>query len=136
MYLLDTTVPSDLRKSGRVNPGLLAWVESTPIHLQYLSVITVIELRLGALQKTKNDPPQAIALHRWLDERVLPVFGNRLLPVTLEIAERCATLHVPTQRADRDMLIAATALVNDFTLITRNVRHFEPTGVRVFNPSV
>lgn len=77
---------------------------------------------------------QARSLHRWLAVQVLPTFAGRVLPVSLAAAERCAQLHVPTEREDLDMLIAATALVHDFSVVTRNVRHFQPTGVRIINP--
>ena len=131
MYLLDTIVPSELRKGRAANPRVIAWFDATPVELQYLSVATILELRVGALQREHDDPPQAEALHKWLDSRILPAFAGRILPVTLTIAERCA---IPTEREDLDMLIAATALVHDFTVVTGNVRHFEPTGVRIINP--
>ena len=82
----------------------------------------------------KRDPQQARSLHRWIDEKVLPAFDGRILPVTLAVAEHAAPLHVPTKRNDADMLIAATALVHGFTVVTRNVKHCEPTGVRLLNP--
>src|SRR5579875_3427175 len=134
MYLLDTTIPSELRKGLRGNLNVLQWVRRTPADLQYISVMTILELRLGALQKEKSDPAQAMALHRWIDESVLTGFRGRILPVSIEAAERCAALHIPTMRDDRDMLIASTALVHQFTVVTRNVRHFEPTGVPILNP--
>lgn len=134
MYLLDTTIPSELRKGPRANLGVLEWVRRTPVHLQYISVMTILELRLGALQREKDDPAQALALHRWIDQSVLIGFRGRILPISLAAAERCAALHIPTVRHDRDMLIASTALVSNFTVVTRNVRHFEPTGVPVLNP--
>jgi len=134
MYLLDTTIPSELRKGRGANRNVIAWLDSTPIDLQYLSVITVLEMRVGALQREQDDPSQASSLHRWLDTQVIPTFAGRILPVSLAVAERCAALHIPTEREDLDMLIAATALVHDFVVVTRNVRHFSPTGVRVINP--
>ncbi len=134
VYLLDTNVPSELRKGRRMNAGVKAWSDAMPKALQYVSVITILELRLGALRRENDDPVQAWSLHRWLDEGVLVDFAGRILPVTLEIADRCASLHIPTERASLDMLIAATALVHGFTVVTRNVKHFEPTGVRLVNP--
>lgn len=134
MYLLDTTIPSELRKGRGCHANVVAWFDATPIEVQYLSVVSVLEMRVGALQREQDDPPQATSLHRWLDRQVLPTFAGRILPVSLAVAERCASLHIPTEREDLDMLIAATALVFDFAVVTRNVRHFAPTGVRIVNP--
>jgi toxin FitB len=134
MYLLDTTIPSELRKGRGAHPNVVAWFDTTPIDLQYLSVVTILEMRVGALQRERDDPPQARSLHRWLDTQVLPNSAGRILPVSLAVAERCAPLHIPTEREDLDMLIASTALTHDFSVVTRNVRHFRPTGVRIVNP--
>lgn len=104
---------------------MVAWTRSVPRQLQFLSVISILEI---------DDPLQAKSLHRWLDENILISFAGRILPVSLGAAELCASLHIPTEREDLDLLIAATALFHDFTVVTHNVRHFEPTGVRVLNP--
>ena len=77
---------------------------------------------------------QARSLHRWINDQIVITFLGRILPVTLGAAEQCAALHIPTERADRDMLIAATALFHNYTVVTRNERHFAPTGVRIVNP--
>ncbi len=134
MFLFDTTVASELRKGRKAFPRLVSWVDSTPVELQYLSVVTILELRVGALLRERDDPRQAKSLHTWIDQSLIPNFVERILPISLEIAERCAPLHVPTEREDIDMLIAATALVHGFVVVTRNVRHFAPTGVRILNP--
>jgi len=65
---------------------------------------------------------------------VLPTFSGRILPIDTAVAQRCATLHVPNPRSDRDALIAATALVHGLTVATRNVADFERTGAGVLNP--
>ena len=73
-------------------------------------------------------------MRRWLEEYVLPEFSRRTLPVDTAVALRCARLHVPDKRSERDALIAATALVHGMTVVTRNASDFKPTGVNVFNP--
>lgn len=73
-------------------------------------------------------------LRAWLDERVLPAFAGRVLPIDTAIAQRCAKLHIPDPRSDRDALIGATALVHGLTVVTRNLADFKPTGVELFNP--
>ncbi len=65
---------------------------------------------------------------------MLPTFSGRILAIDTDVARRCATLHVPNPRSDRDALIAATALVHGLTVVTRNVADFERTGVGVVNP--
>jgi hypothetical protein len=64
----------------------------------------------------------------------LPEFKNRTLPVDTAVALRCARLHVPDRRSERDALIAATALVHGMSVVTRNKLDFEPTGVTLLNP--
>ena len=73
-------------------------------------------------------------LRLWLEQHVLPEFSGRTLPVDTAVAQRCARLHVPDKRNERDALIAATALVHGMTVVTRNVADFKLTGVRLLNP--
>jgi predicted nucleic acid-binding protein len=73
-------------------------------------------------------------LRAWLDGQVVPAFGDRILAVDAEVARRCAQPHVPDPRAERDALIAATALIHGMTLVTRNTSDFAPTGVATINP--
>jgi len=73
-------------------------------------------------------------LRAWIGNRVLPAFEGRILPIDTAVAQRCATLHVPDPRAERDALIAATALVYRLKVATRNVAAFQPMGVDAFNP--
>jgi predicted nucleic acid-binding protein len=73
-------------------------------------------------------------LRSWLDTRVLPAFDGRIFPVDTAVAQRCARLHVPDPRSERDALIAATALVHGMTVVTRNLADFATTGVPLLNP--
>lgn len=134
MYLLDTNVVSELRKGEGANTGVMAWAQGQPERQLYLSVVSVHELELGVCLKERSDPPQGRVLRRWLDEQVVPAFDDRVLPVTEAIARRSAALHVPDPRPTRDAFIAATALVHQLVVVTRNVSDFEPTGVQWFNP--
>ncbi|MCR5563601.1 MAG: type II toxin-antitoxin system VapC family toxin [Desulfovibrio sp.] len=132
MYVLDTNVVSELRKGRNSRVG--AWAATVPGHLMFLSVITVMELETGILRLGRKDPAQAAILSEWFEHRVLPAFADRILPVDLAVARRCAALHVPTPRSYRDALIAATALEAGLVVATRNAKDFEPTGVGVINP--
>ncbi len=136
MYLLDTNVISELRKakSGKANSKVTAWAESVAANSLFLSAITILELETGVLLVERRDPPQGAILRAWLESRVLPAFSGRILSVDTAVALRCAKLHVPDPRSDRDALIAATALVHGLTVVTRNVADFEVTGTELFNP--
>jgi predicted nucleic acid-binding protein len=136
MYILDTNVVSELRKArdSKVDAHVTAWAVSVPPSSLFLSAVTILELELGVLLIERRDSAQGAVLRAWLDSRVLPAFANRVLPIDTEVARRCARLHVPDPQADRDALIAATALVHGMTIVTRNDVDFERTGVRVINP--
>jgi len=136
MYLLDTNVVSELRKAkaGKADRNVKAWADSVSVVSLFLSSITILELETGVLLIERRDSTQGAMLRTWLDSHVLPAFSGRILPVDVAVAQRCAKLHVPDPRADRDSLIAATALVHGMTVVTRNVADFELTGVEIFNP--
>lgn len=134
MYILDTNVISELRKAKKVHQNVKKWAEALPSASLYISVISVLELEIGILLIERRDKEQGAILRSWMDKHVLPTFSGRILPIDTAVAQRCATLHVPDPRSDRDALIAATALVHGLTVATRNVADFESTGVGVLNP--
>lgn len=136
MYLLDTNVISELRKAraGKADRHVVAWAAPVALTQLFVSVITIHELEMGVLLAERRDPRQGRLLRAWLDGRVVPGFGARVLPVDVAVVRRSARLHVPDPRPFRDALIAATALVHGMTVVTRNVQDFEPTGVPILNP--
>ncbi len=136
MFLLDTNVVSELRKarSGKADAGVLAWAGSVNATALFVSAITLLELETGVLLMERRDPAQGAVLRAWMDGQVLPGFEGRVLPVDVSVALRCAALHVPNPGAERDMLIAATALVHGLTVVTRNVADFKASKVDVLNP--
>lgn len=136
MFVLDTNVVSELRKAaaGKADPNVAAWAASVAAAGLFLSAISILELEVGVLLVARRDAKQGEMLRLWLDRHVLPAFAGRVLAVDTPVALRCARLHVPDHRADRDALIAATALVHGMTVVTRNVTDFEPTGVPLLNP--
>ena len=136
MYLLDTNVVSELRKgtTRKAHRNFSAWAKSVSAPTLFLSAISILELEIGILLIERRDRAQAAILRSWLEDHVLPAFDGRILAVDTAVARKCAALHVPTPRSDRDSLIAATAIVHGMTVVTRNVSDFEPTGVTVINP--
>jgi predicted nucleic acid-binding protein len=136
MYLIDTNVVSEFRKdeAGRAHPRVAAWAKSVPETDMFVSVYTIFELENGILRLECRDAVQGAILRKWFDNVVLLVFAGRILPADSDVAIRCAALHVPKTRPERDAWIAATALVHGMTVVTRNVADFQPTGVAVLNP--
>ncbi|MBP1203590.1 putative nucleic acid-binding protein [Duganella sp. 1411] len=136
MFVLDTNVVSELRKIrlNKADINVTAWAESVDATDLFVSAITVMELELGVLSVERKDATQGAMLRSWLEQQVLPEFAGRTLPVDTAVAQRCARLHVPNRRGERDALIAATALVHGMTVVTRNIADFQPMGVKLFNP--
>ena len=136
MFVLDTNVVSELRKVrlGKANMNVTAWAESVDAADLFVSAITIMELEFGVLSIERKDATQGAMLRSWLEQQVLPEFARRTLPVDTAVAQRCARLHVPDKRSERDALIAATALVHGMTVVTRNTADFVPTGVPLIDP--
>lgn len=136
MFVLDTNVLSELRKVrlGKADLSVVAWAHSVDAAELFVSAITIMELELGVLAVERKDATQGAMLRLWLESQVLPEFSSRTLPVDSAVALRCARLHVPDKRSERDALIAATALVHGMTVVTRNLADFKPTGVALLNP--
>jgi predicted nucleic acid-binding protein len=138
MFVLDTNVVSEMRKikAGKADPNVSAWTATVDASSMFISVITVMELETGVLQAERRDAKQGAMLRAWLDHHVLPEFAGRVLPIDGVVAQRCARLHAPDRRSERDALIAATALIHGMTVVTRNTADFAPTRVNICNPWV
>lgn len=138
MYLVDTDVLSEARKGDKANTGVREFF-STARHKAiplYLSVVTIGELRTGVERlRHRGDTAQAKRLDRWL-RQITGVFAEAILPIDEETAHVWGRLSVPNPENPLDKQIAATALIHDLTVVTRNTDHFAPTGVRLQNPFV
>ena len=134
MFLLDTNVVSELRRPDRADRNVLTWANAVPAASFFISVISILEIELGARLIERRDAAQGAVLRAWIDHHILARFERRILPIDTAVAQHCAQLRVPNPRAERDALIAATALVHGLTVVSRNVGDFEPTGVPLLNP--
>jgi predicted nucleic acid-binding protein len=136
MYLIDTNVISELRKGQKANNGVRQFFDAavqnnTPL---YISVITVGELRRGVdLIFHRGDTLQAERLENWL-VTILDDYKGNMLGIDAEIGLLWGRMRVPNPQNALDKLIAATALIYDLTVVTRNVKDFEQTGVSLLNP--
>jgi toxin FitB len=131
-FLLDTNVVSEIRKKIP-DPGVAAWFASVPADQLFLSVLVVGEIRQGIERLARRDPAQAEIFERWLS-RLVSDYQDRIVPITADVAEAWGRLNVPDPVPVVDGLMAATALVHAWTLVTRNVGDVTSTGVRLLDP--
>jgi predicted nucleic acid-binding protein len=131
-YLIDTVVLSELRKKNR-SDSVVNWFRSTRSVDIFLSVVTIGEIERGIKQQQRNNVEFSRELAKWLDG-ILLHYTDRILPVSINIARRWGALSAEIGNSGADILIAATALEHGLSVVTRNQRHFTPTGVPVVNP--
>ena len=132
-YLIDTNVLSELGKGARCHPGVAAWYRSAAPEALCLSALVIGELRAGVEALRRRDPDRAGRIERALILAV-DLFADRIVGIDRRVAERWGRLDGYQRAAVVDGLIAATALVNGLTVVTRNVRDFAATGVSCLNP--
>ena len=133
-FLLDTNVVSELRRGAKCDARVAAWQAAHSPSVCHLSVISLMEIRLGIELVRRRDPKHGEILQSWYDTKVRSAFSKRTLPVTPEIAEKCAELHAERTRPFRDSLILATALSHNLTVVTRNTKDFSDSAARILNP--
>ena len=134
MYLLGTSVISELRIGGRANPGVAAFFATLAAEDIYLSVVTIGEIRRGLENvRARGDREQAGRLEAWLD-KVVTDFSDRILEFDLDCAQVWGKLMSPHPQHPIDKQIAAIALIYDLTVVTRNTDDFVSSGVRSLNP--
>ena len=133
MYLIDTNVISELRKGDRCDANVRAWYESVEVTDLYLSVLVLGEMRRGIERIRRRDPEQTDVLERWLEQTALN-FEGRILPVDELVADVWGKAYYVRNIPVVDGLLAATAIVHDMTLVTRNVSDVQGLGARLLNP--
>ncbi len=134
MILLDTVVVSELRKP-KANPAVIAYLRAQNPAVTFISTLTLGEIEAGVQAQRLVNPDHSTQLSHWLSGIELQ-FAQNVLPITTQIAKLWGRLTVTTGNKGVDNLIAATALVHNLTVVTRNIKHFAPTGVRTLNPFV
>ncbi len=132
MYLIDTVVLSELRKSQR-DARLVAWFEQQRTADLFVSVISIGEIERGIARQRATTPAFAAALAAWLD-KLLVLYSERILPFDLQSARRWGLLSAALGNESADLMIAATALEHGLTVVTRHVTDFEPAGVPLLDP--
>ena len=132
MILLDTVILSELRKT-RPNPGVVAYLQKQVENTVFISALSIGEIEAGIERQRSQNEVLAAELAQWLVVLELQ-FAHSILPVTPAIAKLWGRLCVQTGNKGVDNLIAATALCHNLTIVTRNIKHFEPTRVPLINP--
>lgn len=131
--LLDTNVLSELRKESRCDPGVRDWIEHTDLEELFVSVLVLGEIRRGIERIRIRDRNQARALEKWV-QRITSEFADRILPVDERVADQWGRLGLRQPAPIIDAFLAATALVHDLTVVSRDEEGFRNTGVRLINP--
>lgn len=132
MYVLDTYVISEIRKLQQADSNVAKWVNSVDADDMYISVITLMEVEKGILKLERQG--EGAAFRHWFNNQVIPGFSDRTLPIDTDIALTCAKMHIPDKRKESDSLIAATALIHNMTVVTRDLKDFQRLGVELINP--
>ena len=132
MYLVDTDVLSALRKRDKF-PRVVEWLANQRTTDLYISVVTVGEIERGIARQRQSDPEFALRLGEWLDS-LIEMYGDHILGVNLAVARRWGQLSARIGNQSADLLLAATALEHGLVVVTRNVRHFQSTGVELTDP--
>jgi predicted nucleic acid-binding protein len=131
-FLLDTNIVSEIRRQ-KPNIGVATWFDSVRPSELFLSALVVGEIRQGVERLSSRAPERADVLEKWLGHLV-NTYGDRIVPVTVEVAEVWGRLNAREPLPVVDGLLAATALAHGWTLVTRNVRDIASTGVRYLDP--
>ena len=134
MYLLDTGIVLELRKAraGPADAGLAAWAAGIARPQLFISALTLLEIENAAARLARKDRAAGLVVRDWIDQRVMPAFEGRILPVDAAVVRRRAQLPYANTR---DGLLAATALTQGLTFVTHRVSAFRAGRVKLFNPS-
>jgi toxin FitB len=132
-YLLDTNVIAEVGKGEQADRNVVAWYESAKPDSLCISALVIGEIRAGVERLRLRQAERAAAFERQL-VLVIDLFSDRILVIDRRVAEQWGRLNARHTRPAVDALIAATALVHQLVVVTRNVRDFAATGAEILNP--
>ena len=134
MFLLDTGIVLELRKAkaGASDAGLAAWASGIPRQKLFMSALNLLEIENAAARLGRKDRAAGLAVRDWIDQRVMPAFEGRVLPVGAAVVRRRGQLPYANTR---DGLLAATALEHGLTFVTHRISAFRAGRVKLLNPS-
>ena len=134
MYLIDTNVISELRKTRRIDPGVVEWYSGVDDSQLFIGALTLGEIRRGIeLLRVRNDLPQVAILENWL-QVVVQSYSERILPIDANVSDVWGVMNAIRPVSAIDGLLAATAKAHGLTLVTRNISDVEGLGVELLNP--
>jgi predicted nucleic acid-binding protein len=134
MYLLDTSVLSALTNPSEDDAKLVKWAAQQQVFNLYISFISVLELELAILQKRKTNASEGELLNTWLQQQVLQGFKGRIVAFDGEMAECCDAVQAPNPKSERDVVIKATCILNNMSLVTRNPANYKHIKIHTINP--
>lgn len=136
MYLLDTNILSEFYKltNNQINPNVRAWLATVNPSETMISAVSLSEIQTGILLKARKDKIQAQYLTHWFEQKLIPIYRERTLPITANIALLAAQFHIPNKMNINDAYIAATAKQHKLVLVTRNIKDFEKLRLDLINP--
>ncbi|OOF36389.1 type II toxin-antitoxin system VapC family toxin [Rodentibacter heidelbergensis] len=136
MYLLDTNILLEFYKltNNQINQNVRAWLATVNPSETMISAVSLSEIQTGILLKARKDKIQAQYLTHWFEQKLIPIYRERTLPITANIALLGAQFHIPNKMNINDAYIAATAKQHKLVLVTRNIKDFEKLRLDLINP--
>lgn len=131
MFLLDSDVVAELRRGARADAAVAGWASTLAPEQLFLAAVSLLDLETAAIRRAPRERAQAVRLHRWIDEQVLPAFAGRIVPLDAAVIARRRGVALSDPR---DALVAATALERGMTLATHRTAAFKSAKLKLIDP--